>query len=243
MASRADRVEHASIQWQTMTRLADELLDTPDPAWPLLERMLREAGPTVRLLAGSEPAGRREIESLQVSGKSFLGAMAYHVGGLIIDSGWLRVLGCGHAECAWSIVTGTQRVGWGTQPGAPEGLVVGVDVLGGLFAINAGFRTDVPPGQVAYFGPDTLRWEDTGSGYSAWLEAMLDSDRRAKFYADLRWAGWEREVGALPPNTGLSVYPPMWTRESRPLEATRRAPVPLNELVWVGLDMARQLGK
>ena len=203
--------------------------------------MIKAAGPQVRVLDAIEADGRREIESLQVTAKSPLGAMASHVGALLIDSGWLRVLGCGHRECALSITTATRHVGWGTNPGPPEGLLVAVDVLGGLFAINGGVLPDIPSGHVAYFGPDTLRWDDTGNGYSSWLEAILNADHRSAFYDDLRWKGWQPEVAALPPNTGMGMYPPLYTRESRPIETTRRASVALDDLVLAALDMARQL--
>jgi hypothetical protein len=224
-----------------MLRSADELVNTPDPAWPVLHQMINAAGPSVRVLEADVSDGRREIESLQVSAKSFLGATAYHVGAILIDSGWLRVFGCGHTECQWSITTATRWLGSGAGVRPPEALVVAVDVLGGLFAINGGVLPGIPPGHVAYFGPDTLRWDDTGGGYSAWIEAMLSSEHRAAFYADLRWIGWEREVGVLSPDTGLSVYPPLYTRESRPIQATRRAPVPIQELAALGMNAASQM--
>ena len=214
-----------------MLRSADELLNTSDPAWPVLQEMLSAAGGTMLVLDASEADGRREIESLQVTASSLLGAMASRVGGVLIDSGWLRMLGCGHWECAWGITTATRYIGFGANAGPPEGLVVALDALGGLFAINGGFLRETPPGHVAYFGPDTLLWDDTGAGYSAWLEAMLNPEHRTAFYADLRWNGWEPEVAALRPNTGLSCYPPLYTRESRPIELTRRAAVPIQDLV------------
>lgn len=224
-----------------MLRSADELVNTPDPAWPLLQQMLADAGPTVRALGAAEADGRREIELLQVSARSMLGAAALHTGGLLIDSGWLRVLGCGHPECAWSITAATKHAGSGLKTGPPEGLVVAIDVLGGLFALNGGFLADAEAGHVTYFAPDTLQWESLGIGHSAWIDSMLRVQQRSAFYADLRWNGWEQEVATLPPNTGLSVYPPLWSRESRPIEATRRAVVPIAELVTGVLEMARQM--
>lgn len=223
-----------------MRRTADELLNVPDPAWPAIERMLASAAPAVHLLTSPEDFGRRELEALQVTARSSLGAMAAHAGGVLIDSGWVRFLGCGHAACSWSISDATRFVG--DLRNAPlDGLVVGVDVLGGLFAINGGFLPDAPQGNIVYFGPDRLLWDDLGGGYSAWLESMLDPEHRSAFYADMRWPGWDIEVAALPPNTGLAIYPPLYTRESRPLSATRRSPVPLAELIAAAITTARQL--
>lgn len=129
-------------------------------------------------------------------------------------------------------------MGWVNDTSAPEGILVAVDVLAGLFAINGGFLPDIPRGHVVYFGPDTLRWDDTGTGHSAWIEAMLTPARRAAFYAELRWSGWEEEIAALPPNTALSLYPPLYTRECRPLESTRRAAVPLDQLITLNIETA-----
>lgn len=224
-----------------MPRSADELINTSDPAWPALQQMIDGAGPAVRLLPADEKAGRREIESLQVTTKSLLGATAFHTGGLLVDSGWLRVLGCGHAECTWSITEATRHAGFWQDFAPPQGLIVAVDVLGGLFAINGGCVVDVPLGNVCYFGPDTLRWDDTSDGHSAWLAAMLDASHREKFYADLRWNGWEREVAALRPNMGFAVWPPLFTRESRPIEGTSRAAVPVAEVVALAFDFSRQM--
>lgn len=225
-----------------MLRTADELLSTPDPAWPLLHKMILAAGPTTTLLPAPELDGRREIHALQVSAKSFLGASAYHIAGLLLDSGWLRILGCGHPLCEWSISAATRRMGWGADAASPpEGLLVAVDALAGLFAINGGFHPNIPRGHIAYFGPDTLRWDDTGAGHSAWLESMLTPTRRAAFYADLRWPTWEQETAALPANTAFSLYPPPYTRESRPLESTKRTAVPLDELITLNLQAVRKL--
>lgn len=63
--------------------------------------------------------------------------------------------------------------GLGGSVSAPPGeLVVGHDVLGGLFAIDGG-ALGVAPGEVCYFGPDTLTWDGLGGGYSAFLLAAL----------------------------------------------------------------------
>jgi len=64
-------------------------------------------------------------------------------------------------------------MGWEAPSRHPPGaIVVGHDVIGGLFAIDGG-ALGVAPGQVCYFGPDTLTWDGLGGGYSAFLLAAL----------------------------------------------------------------------
>ncbi len=50
-----------------MHRTAEELLNVPDPAWPLVLEQARAAGPTVEVLEGGGDLGRLAIESLQVT--------------------------------------------------------------------------------------------------------------------------------------------------------------------------------
>lgn len=219
-------------------RSAEQLLAVADPAWPAIQQALVTAGGSAVVLPGGGAAGRASIEALQVTAQSALGAVAYHTGGILLDSGWLRVLGCGHPRCAWSIIAATHAVGWARDGAAPVGVVVGVDVLGGLYAINGGAISGVSPGGVGYLAPDTLEWLPLEMGHSAWLQATLDDDFREAFYAHVRWNGWREEVSALADNHGLSVYPPLWAMESRPIERTSRRAVPLVELVGLLIEQA-----
>lgn len=225
-----------------MPRTADELLNVPDPAWPLVLAHIAKGGTNAVVLPGEGDAGRRQIEALQVTARSVLGALAFHTGGLLVDHAWLRVLGCGHPQCTLSIRSATALLGWVDDEGtAPPGVVVGADVLGGVFAINCGGIAADGLNHVHYFTPDSLEWEDLELGHAEWVMAMLDGEVRAKFYEDVRWSGWENECAALADNSGLSIAPPLFTGESRPIERASRRGVPIEELIGFGLDMARQL--
>ena len=57
-----------------------------------------------------------------------------------------------------------------------------------------------------YFAPDALEWEEMQFGYSGFLRWCLDGDLDL-FYKGFRWAGWEREVAALPGDQGFMIYP------------------------------------
>ncbi|GAA2096268.1 hypothetical protein GCM10009801_65700 [Streptomyces albiaxialis] len=130
-------------------------------------------------------------------------------------------------------------------PGA--GLVVAHDVLGGVFALNGGDPGAAGrpggPGEVTYFAPDTLAWEALGAGHSAWLSWILSGGLR-KFCESLRWDGWQDEVSALDAGQGLSFHPPLWSAEARrDIRATSRRAVPVAELLGLGRDTSRQLGR
>jgi hypothetical protein len=86
---------------------------------------------------------RQEAEAcllaLQVTARSTLGALALHTGGVVIDHGWLRLLGGGHGRLP-SLAT-ANGVTDGQQPPV---LLIGFDVLGGRFAIDGGAATGNP---------------------------------------------------------------------------------------------------
>ncbi len=121
----------------------------------------------------------------------------------------------------------------------PPSVTVAYDVLGGRFAIDGGALAGTP-GEVCYFGPDTLSWTPIGGGHSAFVHWVLDGGL-TEFYADLRWAGWERESAALGLDQGIAIYPPPFTEQARELGATSRRAVPFDELLAVYDDWSRQL--
>jgi hypothetical protein len=56
---------------------------------------VRASNLQVTILPVAADAGRDCLYRLQVSTRSRLGALALHTGGLVVDDGWLRVLGGG----------------------------------------------------------------------------------------------------------------------------------------------------
>jgi hypothetical protein len=225
------RCEDARV---TDRRSADELRQVPDPAWPEIASLIAEAPVDVRVLAAS--ASRRDIalETLQVTARSFLGAIVGECGALLVDHGWLRILGAG-AEGLPGVHEANAVVA-----GPTPLLEVAWDAVGGRFAVNGG-GIDAPLHEVCYWGPDTLDWVPIGGGHSAFVTWALAPDGLADFYESLRWAGWEREVAVLAPDQGLSLWPPPFTAEGKdPGRATRGA-VPLTELHAVYAELAQQL--
>lgn len=76
-------------------------------------------------------------------------------------------------------------------------------------------------------------------GYSAWLDCMLLTDL-GKFFGAGRWPRRQKETATLGLDDGISVMPPLWTKETKTLP-NRHSVVPLHELVGCGFDIARQL--
>lgn len=196
-----------------------------DPAWPALEKAARASAHTVEILPPeNDEARRRCLEAVQVTTRSTLGALAHETGGILVDGGWVRVLGSGHPRLPRSLGTRNEQLGVPLT----HHLLVADDAVGGVFAINAG-ALGPSPGRVYYFAPDSLGWEDTGHGHTSWMHWLL-SGNVADYYASLRWPTWREDVATLRGDQAFHLHPPPFTSEGRdPSKVSRRA-VPLDEL-------------
>ncbi|HEX5542498.1 MAG TPA: DUF2625 family protein [Micromonospora sp.] len=204
-----------------------------EPAWPQIGILIGRSPSPVLVLPGDLSRRDAALEALQVSTSSFLGALVGECGALVVDHGWLRILGAGADG-----LPGVHEVNL-LAGGPPPLLEVAWDAIGGRFAINGG-GLDASPGEVCYWGPDTLDWTPIGAGHSAFVAWAL-SGAMADFYTSLRWPGWERETEVLSPAEGLCLWPPPCASEGRDPAKVSRSAVPMTELHGVYADLAQQL--
>lgn len=225
-------------------RELSELTEVEEPAWPVLSEHLAGSTASVRALPVDPAQGRTCLHRLQVTARSFLGAMALECGGLVFDGGWLRVHGGGGSDLPG--LGEVNDLSAAVVYGPPLRLVVGHDVLGGVFALNGpgseGEEYSGRPGEVVYFAPDSLEWQPLETTYSGWLLWLL-TDPLESFYAALRWPGWYEEAESLDLSQGLSAFPSPWSAEAGDdLAAASRRPVPLGELAGANRKFCAALG-
>jgi Protein of unknown function DUF2625 len=225
-------------------------MNVDQPAWPELQVMLTAGAVSLKVLPAEPSEARRTLVQLQVTTRSVLGALALNCGGLVVDEGWVRVFGGGSAQGADSLPSLAQvnlfPADFDPEWHAATSLVVGHDVLGGVFALNgrdpAMAGRPGMAGQMTYFAPDRMQWEPLEISHSAWVSWLL-SGRLKKFYEGLRWPGWREETAALSLSHGIAVYPLLWSKEAQEnLPATSRAAVPMREILGVAADFTRQTG-
>lgn len=188
-------------------------------AWSKVRTWIHQAGKRVEVLPADSQSSAATLLALQISTATPLGALADQTGGVLVDSGWLRILGSGHERMPWGLAewNGLQA---DHQP-VPDRLILAHDVLGGFFAREHNKK-------VSYFSPDTLTWENTQLGYQDWLAWAL-SDDMGDFYEHFRWRGWAKEVVELEPHEGLLVEPLLWEKGPA-LSKRKRTPLPILEL-------------
>jgi hypothetical protein len=215
-----------------------DLTTTDDPAWPLVQQWLAGA-PNAIALPVADVQAAAVLTELQVTLRSPMGAVAYHTGGILIDHGWLRILGGGNERLPRSITHWNAGRAPQDANGRAAYLFVADDVLGGLFALNGGGlhgRT----GNVFYLAPDSLEWEDLSVGYTDFLRWALSS-RVETFYTAQRWPDWQDEVARIAGDKALSVYPFLWAAGPEMEKRARRA-VPVDEVYNLMMEFHRQLG-
>lgn len=216
------------------TRPLTELINTQDPGWPLVRSWIASAKNMVQVLPKSAGRADSAILAVQVTTRSPMGAVVYETGGILVDNGWLRILGCG------SPALNRNLMGWNKdkQKGL---LLVADDVLGGFFALNGGAFGQATLGKIYYLSPGNLEWEPLDKSYSDFL-IFCFSGNLNKFYDKMRWKDWQQEVAGIGGSQGITCYPFLFTKEGRNINKTLRKAVPIQELWMFSNNMRRQLG-
>lgn len=180
------------------------------------------------------------LEDLQLTLHSVLGALTFHTGGILVDHGWLRVLGGGR-EPGLNVVkaNGLDARDDDEADRPPPYLLVATDVLGGQFALDGGGLLGRPM-EICYFAPDSLEWEPLEAGYASFVAWTMSPSLR-DFYAPYRWDGWIAEVRAVGPAEAIATYPPLWSVEGEDLSDVSRTVVPWAEAVGQLHELATEL--
>lgn len=213
----------------------DQLFDSEDPAWPHITEWIAAAKNPVRVLPRDEARAAEVLYFLQVSTHSTLGAIAWETGGILVDDGWLRLLGSASREIPTDLRAWNDRTSPLQLPGV---LIVAHDAVGGVFAVNA----DALPGEsggVWYFAPSTLQWQDLQRGYSAFVEWTFSGDLD-RFYRTTRWETWRKDAARLNGDYGFSIHPFLWAA-GPPIDRRSRQAIPITELWPLERDLAAQM--
>ena len=210
-----------------------DLINHQEPGWELVAEWLREGTNPVRVLPKMPVKAERALLAAQVSTRSPLGAILYETGGLLVDGGWLRVLGSGSPLLSRSLMDWNQ----GKLEGA---LLIADDVIGGFYAINAGAFGSESLGKVFYFAPESLEWQALDKTYSEFLRFCF-SGNLDDFYSDVRWPGWQREIRPLAGDQGVAFFPFLFLEEGKNVATNKRDVVPIAQLWAFGQEMQQQV--
>ncbi|WP_192823119.1 DUF2625 domain-containing protein [Rufibacter sp. LB8] len=212
-------------------RTLAELVNTQEPGWELVKDWMKVAKNKVEILPKTQANAEAALLQAQVTTRSAMGAIVYETGGILVDHGWLRILGSGSDRMPRSLMAWNKGKSFLQEGQQPTFLLIADDVLGGFFAVNAGGLGKEGIGKVFYFSPDRLEWEYTELGYSEFLQFCFSGNLES-FYEGMRWNGWQNEIKDLAGDKGIHCFPYLWTSGGKDINKVSRKPVPMEEL-WL----------
>jgi hypothetical protein len=229
-----------TISAQNKMRTVEELVNKDDPGWTLVQKWIDSAKNKVEVLPCDSSKAKDALYKTQVTTRSPMGAIIYSTGGLLIDNGWLRILGSGHSKLNRALPEWNKGKSFKEFGETPSFLLIADDAIGGFFAINGGyFGKDV--GKVYYLSPDNLQWEQLNITYSEFLIFCFNGDFN-EFYKNLRWTNWRSEVSTLDGNMVYSFYPFLWTNEGKDINKNLRKAIQIQEQFDFTLSSREQRG-
>ena len=223
---------------QIMRPITD-LINTTDPGWPIVQEWMAEAKNKVEALPVDTTKAKEALYNTQVTTRSPMGAIVYATGGILVDDGWIRILGSGSARLTRSLPAWNKGKSFKEYGEPAPFYLVADDAIGGFFAINGG-GLGKDPGKVYYLAPDNLEWEDRNWTYSDFLLFCFSGDLQ-KYYGDYRWDGWRAEVAAMSPDKTMNFFPPLFTKEGKDMSKASRKAISVEEQYFYTLDMRKQL--
>ena len=225
---------------QQKMRAVNELINTTDPSWPLVKDWIESAKNKVEVLTADSAKAKDALFNVQVTTRSPMGAVVYMTGGILVDDGWIRILGSGNSKLNRSLPDWNKGKSLAQFGEASPFLLIADDAIGGFYLLNGGgLGKDL--GKVYYFSPDNLTYEPLGITYSGFLQFCFSSDLE-KFYKGLRWTKWKDEVSKLQGDKVFSFYPYLWSEEGKNIKKSTRKIVPIEEQYILNRDMRKQLG-
>jgi hypothetical protein len=225
---------------QNKMRPVEELINKTDPGWTLIKDWIKIAKNKVEVLSVDTAKAKDALYKAQVTTRSPMGAVIYMTGGILIDHGWIRILGSGNAKLNRTLPDWNKGKSFKEFGEAAPFLLIADDAIGGFYLLNGG-RLGNDLGKVYYFSPDNLEYEPLDITYTEFLQFCFNNDLD-KFYKGNRWKKWQDEVSKLDGDKVYSFYPFLWTEEGEDINKNSRKAVAVEEQYSLNLDMRKQLG-
>ncbi len=215
-----------------------ELINKEEPGWELVSEWIDQATNKLEVLTRNEKQADSALYKTQVTTRSPMGAIIYETGGILVDNGWIRILGSGNEKLHRTLPEWNKGKTFSEFGEQPSILLIADDVVGGFFGINGGALGE-DLGKVYYFAPDSLNWEPMDIGYSDFIWWTFTGNL-SDFYSNVRWTNWIKDVNEITGNQGFSFYPFLWTEHKNINDLSKKA-VPISEIWGLQQDIVKQL--
>ncbi len=220
-------------------RSLEELINKEGLGFKLVEDWMKEAKNEIEILEKDSTKADTALYRTQVTTRSPMGAIVYETGGILVDNGWIRILGSGSDKMKRNLPEWNKGKLFEEYGQAPPFLLISDDAIGGFFALNGGGFGNNDLGKVYYFSPVNLEWEPLEIGYSDFIYWTFTGDIK-QFYEGLRWKKWKKEVKEMGADRAMNFYPFLFTKYDD-LEKLSRKDVPIEEMWTMQMDVRNQL--
>lgn len=233
-------LSNLTIFAQYQMRSVDQLINRTDPGWKYVKQWIDSAKNKVEVLPVDTTKAKDALYKTQVTTRSIMGAIVYSTGGILVDNGWIRILGSGSSKMQRSLPDWNKGKAFKEFGDRPAYFLVADDAAGGFFAINYGlFGNDID--SIYYLSPDNLEWEPLGMNYEDFIWFCFTGNLK-EFYSGLKWNSWIKDVQSLKADEVFHILPPLWSKEGNDIEKSFRKPVPAEEQFLYNLDLRKQMG-
>jgi hypothetical protein len=216
----------------------EELINKEDSGWDLVKEWLASAKNQYEILPKDTKRAEMELLNAQITTRSAMGAVIYETGGILIDYGWIRILGSGSPQLDRGLMEWNKGKTFENYGEQPNNLLVADDVIGGYFAINSGTLGD-EIGKIYYLAQDTLKWESLGCGYSDFLNWTFNGNIQ-KFYELFKWKTWKEDVEEISGSQTFSFVPFLWTKYNN-IEELDRKIIPTKESYELTVEFSNKI--
>lgn len=226
---------------QAKMRTIDELINENDSGWPYVKEWIDTAKNKVEILSTDNLKAKEALYNTQVTTRSPMGSIVFMTGGILVDNGWIRILGSGNEKLKRTLPDWNLGKSFKTYGEPAPYFLIADDAIGGFFILNGGaLGNDL--GKIYYFAPDSLEFEPLNLTYSDFLDFCFSGDLE-KFYKGYRWKNWKDDVSKLSGDQVFNFYPYLWTKEGKDIEKLTKKAIPIEEQYIFNLDARKQLNQ
>jgi hypothetical protein len=225
---------------QNKMKPVEELILNNDQGWTIVQKWIDSATNKVEVLPVDTTKAKDALFKTQATTHSPMGSIVYYTGGILIDNGWIRILGSGNKKLKRSLPEWNKGKTFDAFGETPGFLLIADDVVGGFFAINSGRLGKDDFGKVYYLSPDRLEWEALDLTYTEFLLFCFSGDL-VKFYGGMRWKNWEKDVLKISADKVYNFNPPLWSKEGKDINKNKKKAVPAEEQYEVNMETRKAL--
>lgn len=118
---------------QTKMRPIEELINENDSGWPFVKEWIKSAKNKVEILSVDKQKAIDALYKTQITTRSPMGSIVFETGGILVDNGWIRILGSGSEKLKRSLPQWNLGKGFTEFGQASSFLLVADDAIGGSF--------------------------------------------------------------------------------------------------------------